>query len=133
MKCVLDLSPERLGKISRNDPDLDLLKVGSFKDSLDYSDHLTEKVAPKIGLAIAEAIGNNEVVKDASYNYRMVDYYPRETNYIEGIVAPRCGEHRDFGSWTLVFPSKAGFQVLMNGTWMDLPHVEEGSAILYPL
>ena len=45
-------------------------------------------------------------------------------------AAPRCGDHRDFGSWTLVFPSEAGFQVYMNDEWMDLPHVEEGCALL---
>lgn len=36
MKRVLDLSPERLREISRNDPDLDLLKTGSLKDVLAY-------------------------------------------------------------------------------------------------
>jgi hypothetical protein len=76
MKRVLDLSPERLSEISRNDPDLDLLKAGSLKDSLDYWEHLTNNVAPNISLAVAEAIGSDDVIKDASYNYRMVDYYP---------------------------------------------------------
>ena len=83
MKRVLDLSPERLEEISKNDPDLDLLKAGSLKNTLDYWEHLTKDVAPKIGLAVAQAIGSDDVLKDASYNYRMVDYYPRNSNDIE--------------------------------------------------
>ena len=130
MKRVLDLSPERLSDISRNDPDLDLLKTGSLKDVLDYWELLTQTVAPKVGQAVAEAIGSEDVVKDASYNYRMIDYYPRNFKDIESIVAPRCGEHRDFGSWTLVFPDANGLQVYVNDEWMELPHIEEGCAIL---
>jgi hypothetical protein len=36
---------------------------------------------------------------DAAFNYRMLDYYEREKY---------DGEHRDFGSFTLIFPSHAG-------------------------
>ena len=91
---------------------------------------LTQKVAPKVGQAVANAIGSEDVVKDASYNYRMIDYYPRNLNDIESTMAPRCGEHRDFGSWTLVFPDAKGLQVYVNDEWMELPQVKEGCAIL---
>eukprot|EP00956_Cyclotella_meneghiniana_P045862 scaffold388056_cov73-Cyclotella_meneghiniana.AAC.1 len=130
MKRVLDLSPERLDEISRNEPNFDLLKTGSLKNTLDYWMSLTKDFAPKIGCAVAYAIGSDDVLKDASFNYRMVDYYPRDVNDINSFVAPRCGDHRDFGSWTLVFPDEMGFQVFMNGEWMDVPRVEEGSALL---
>jgi len=129
MKRVLDLSPERLGEITRNDPNLDLLKEGSLKETIEYWEHLKMNVAPKVGRAVADAIGSEDLLKDSAYNYRMVDYYPR-TDDVEGSVAPRCGEHRDFGSYTLVFPNDVGLQVYVEGQWMDLPSVEDGTAIL---
>lgn len=46
-------------------------------------------------------------------------------------LLPERGEHRDFGSFTLIFPDNTGFQVNVDGReWADLPHVEEGTAIL---
>lgn len=130
MKRVLDLSPERLEAIRTNDPELAVLEEGSLGASLAYWENLRTTVAPKIVRALADAIGSEDVALDASFNYRMVDYYERNQNDTDAVMAPRCGEHRDFGSFTLVFPSHAGFQVSVDGEWEDLPPVEEGTAIL---
>jgi hypothetical protein len=130
-KRVLDLSPERLEEITKNDPELDLLKVGSLKDTLDYWEHLRSEVAPKITRAVSDAIGSEDVAKDAAFNYRMVDYYSRDSSGNQDIaVAPRCGDHRDFGSYTLVFPSSAGLQLSVDGEWIDMPPPEDGTAIM---
>ena len=130
MKRVLDLSPERLEAIHANDPDLVVLQEGALAESLVYWENLRMDVAPKIVRAVAEAVGSEDVVKDAAVNYRMVDYYERNQENMDSMVAPRCGEHRDFGTFTLIFPSHKGFQVNIDGEWMDLPPIQEGSAIL---
>lgn len=129
MKRVLDLSPERLEAIRANDPDLAVLEQGSLAASLAYWEHLRTEFAPKIVRAVADAVGSEDVVNDAAFNYRMVDYYERNQDS-DSIDAPRCGEHRDFGSFTLIFPNHPGFQVSIDGEWMDLPCIEEGTAIL---
>lgn len=131
MKRVLDLSPERIDAIRKNDPNLVVLEEGALANSLKFYEEL-KSVSTKIVRAVADVIGSEDVVADAAFNYRMLDYYEREKyeDNIESAVAPRCGEHRDFGSFTLIFPSHAGFQVNMNGEWMDLESVEEGTAIL---
>jgi phosphoenolpyruvate synthase/pyruvate phosphate dikinase len=130
MKRVLDLSPERLEEIKRNDPELSLLQEGALGATLNYWDSLRTNVASKLVHAVADAIGSEDVVKDAAFNYRMVDYYERNHNDCDCVIAPRCGDHRDFGSFTLIFPSAAGFQVQVDGEWKDLPAVQEGTAIL---
>lgn len=133
MKRVLDLSPERLESIRKNDPNLVFLQDGSrhpLAASLDYWEHLRTNIAPKIVRAIADAVGSEDISKDAAFNYRMVDYYERNSESLNAIVAPRCDEHRDFGSFTLIFPSHAGFQVNIDGEWVDLPTIEDGTAIL---
>ena len=50
---------------------------------------------------------------------------------LESTMAPRCGEHRDFGFFTLIFPSHEGFQVQVDGKWMDLEALEKETAILF--
>ena len=131
MKRVLDLSPERLESILASDPDLAfLLQDGSFAKCLEYWENLSSTIAPKIVRAVADAVGSEDIARDAAFNYRMVDYYARNQDDMDSIVAPRCGEHRDFGSFTLVFPSDEGFQVNADGEWLDLPPIEEGTAIL---
>lgn len=102
MKRVLDLSPERLLQIQANDPALAeeiYQQQGSFRDTMTYWDRLRNGVAPKLEDAVSRAIGRPGILEqDAAYNYRMVDYYERASS---NEVPPRCGEHRDFGSFTL--------------------------------
>lgn len=125
MKSVLDLSPERLDEIAHNDPDL-ALHQGSLGETLAYWELLRTTVAPKLVDAVADAVGCPSVKVDAAINYRMVDYYERQTD----MVPPRCGEHRDFGSFTLVFPSRSGFQIHIDGEWKDVDLPSSGAAIL---
>eukprot|EP01135_Chromosphaera_perkinsii_P011236 Nk52_evm17s2367 gene=Nk52_evmTU17s2367 len=64
-------------------------------------------------------------VKDKNFNYRCIDYFPVKKTGEDrhGVKKPlRCGEHRDFGSFALVFPDATpGLQVFMNGEWMSAP------------
>jgi isopenicillin N synthase-like dioxygenase len=65
---------------------------------------------------------------DVAFHYRMVDCYYEHNDLV--VAAPRCGEHRDFGSFTLIQSTHRGLQVNMDDKWHDVPLVPEGSAIL---
>uniref|UniRef100_A0A7S2XZJ5 Isopenicillin N synthase-like Fe(2+) 2OG dioxygenase domain-containing protein n=1 Tax=Fibrocapsa japonica TaxID=94617 RepID=A0A7S2XZJ5_9STRA len=129
MKRVLDLSPERLEQIKKNDPNLAVIQEGSLAETLSYWENVRTSIAPKIVRAVADAVGTEDIVSDSAFNYRMVDYYERLADS-DSAIAPRCGEHRDFGTFTLIFPSRSGFQVNVDGEWRDIPALEEGTAIL---
>ena len=124
-KRVLDLSPERLAIIQEAEPDLilshpDLSAVLHFWEESKCSTH-------KILKALALAIGSDDVVQDAAFNYRMVDYNAYEK---DGLDAPRCGEHRDFGSFTLIQAVEPGFQYQsQDGDWMAV-EPRAGAALL---
>ena len=48
----------------------------------------------------------------------------------DALVAPRCQEHRDFGSFTLIFSNQPGLQVYIDEEWHAVPSIPTGSAIL---
>lgn len=90
---------------------------GSFSSTLRYWDHLKVQITPKIVSALTNAVGSDGIVKDVAHNYRMVDYYqrPEVDKYPD---APRCVGHRDFGSFTLIFPRDSGLQVYIEEEWI---------------
>lgn len=128
-KRVLDLSPERLAVIEQVEPLLVCRdNDGSLKESLDFWESLQDVSTQKVLPALAKAIGSDDVLKDAAFNYRMVDYYQHDD---DSIAAPRCGEHRDFGSFTLILSTHPGLQVQINkDEWQDVPSIPEGCAIV---
>ena len=73
-------------------------------------------MAPKLLLALAKASGSDGVLDDVHFNYRMVDYYERVANQ----KPPRCGEHRDFGTLTVIFAEQKGLEVFIDGEWRPL-------------
>lgn len=104
-KRVIDLSPQRLSAIAEVDARL-AKELAHLQPALDFFNDLRTRVVPRAIAALAEATGI-DTRKDLLVNYRMVDYYPRAV----GEVAPRCGEHRDFGTLTLIFEDRPGLQV----------------------
>ena len=125
MKRVLDLSPERLAQIKATEPTLAEMPSDELHLTLAFWDRCAAEVMPKLLKAMSTAVGC-DVESDAHCNYRMVDYYERPEN----VAAPRCGEHRDFGTATLVFASQPGLEFSLNDTWRPIPPVPEGSALL---
>jgi len=127
-KRVLDLSSERLAAIEKVDPTL-VQREGeaSLKESLDFWESIQETASRNVLPALAQAIGSDEILEDVAFNYRMIDYYEHED---DSIAAPRCGEHRDFGSFTLILSTRPGLQVFINNEWQEVPLVPEGSAIM---
>jgi hypothetical protein len=129
-KRVLDLSPERLEAIAKIDPEL--LQLDSRLDEALLFWGKLRRLSSNLTQALAQAIGTDDVLKDVAFNYRMVDYYAQKKNEEESRAAPRCGEHRDFGWYTLIFAKEPGLQVQVeDGSWVDVvPPVGGDGAIL---
>ncbi len=77
MKRVLDLSPERLAQILEQIPSLADELGEPLQTMLSFWKSCTEAAGAKLSQALAHAIGSPDVLLDAHYNFRMVDYYER--------------------------------------------------------
>lgn len=115
MKRVLDLSPERLETIAKVNPTL-FQHANDLNETLTFWEDLRQNKAQKLLQAVALATGSKDVMNDAAFNYRMVDYYRRTWH-----EPPRCSDHRDFGSFTLIMTTGPGLQVFHAGSWHDVP------------
>jgi isopenicillin N synthase-like dioxygenase len=131
-KRVLDLSPERLKAIETADPELLQLDNSGLNKALSFWDKIRQ-LSFKTTQALAKAIGTEDVLKDTAFNYRMVDYYATNTNAQQVSAVPRCGEHRDFGWYTLIFAKEPGLQIQVDdGSWIDVrPSVDGGALLLF--
>lgn len=112
--------------ISAKEPSLIEAAGAPLTSALAFWDNLRTSVAPKLLHALAASSGSNDVLIDAHFNYRMVDYYSRPRDS----TPPRCGEHRDFGTFTLLFSREPGLQANVAGKWVDLAPPPEGGAVL---
>lgn len=129
LKRVLDLSPERLEVIRKVQPELLEQDSKELQETLSYWDDLTATYASKLLEAVAHAITGqscedkkNIVTNDAAFNYRMVDYYPRSLlGEDDAMEPPRCSEHRDFSTFTIISTTGPGLQVYHDGIWHNVP------------
>jgi len=143
-KRVLDISPERLQAIREaqaqaqqssnlSDEDKENLSLSSqlgsaLERALAWWASLEENNRQHILEALALAIGSDGCMVDVHSNYRMVDYYPHGKE--SSLVPPRCGEHRDFGAFTLVFSDKPGLELFVGGEWRAVAPLPSNSAVL---
>jgi len=111
-KRTLDLSEQRLAAINANDPDL--LNAIDLQPVLDFFQEVQNLAAPI--LSAIQKIGNFSI-QEERYNFRIVDYYTRNRMSQN----PRCGEHYDFGTMTLIFTDNPGLEVEINGEWKSPP------------
>jgi isopenicillin N synthase-like dioxygenase len=58
----------------------------------------------------------------------MVDHHPSENE--RELIAPRCGEHGDFGSLAVIQATHPGLQVFLDNKWQELPPIPRGSSTL---
>lgn len=119
-KVSFDLSPSRLRSIVENDKELVSDLGGDFHKILSFYNIVQEKVIPRLVRLAEKGIdGGSELNlhQQMNYNYRLVDYYPVRSQ------STRCGEHRDYGTFTLIFQDQlvGGLEVLNNGSWVPVP------------
>lgn len=136
-KRVLDFSPARIDAVSRADPTIVDDLGAPLATALAYFEAVRAVEVPRLAAAVADAAGAPTIAADALCNYRMVDYYQRAAGGSDAATQPpRCGEHRDFGSFTLIFQdSVGGLEVFVpggngGGVWAPVPVGEPGEAVL---
>ena len=115
LKIPFDMSPDRLdalGKELRAELGDDFDTVMSF-----FTEHL-QKVSDLVSEELAGFCGKKSCELKGTYNYRMCDYFP----ITEKMAGPRCGKHRDYGSFTLIVADKPGLEVWnpVEGKWVDV-------------
>lgn len=131
-KRVLDLSPARLDAVAAADPGLVAALAARLEAPLSYFDTARTTDVPRLQAALADAAGVPALAADRLCNYRLVDYYERPVGGGGAAVGPRCGEHRDFGSMTLVFPSGPGLEVCADGdTWTPVVTRPDEAVLLF--
>jgi hypothetical protein len=130
-KRVLDLSPERLAIIEQADPEIFAAAANSTELAhvLEFWEQ-SANTSRKLLLALADATGSDDILKDAAFNYRMVDY----DAHGDEMEAPRCGEHRDFGSFSLIHCRNPGLEVqTAQGEWLSVaaPPTPDSALLLF--
>lgn len=127
-KRVLDLSPDRLASIAARAPEVceDPELAAAMQAILPWWRSVEEIALPLVNGALELSCGP-QVHEDVSTNYRMVDYYATNSP-AESVV--RCGEHRDFGAFTLVFSDVQGLQIEDNGAWKEVAAWKLSEAVL---
>lgn len=118
-KRCIDLSPARLATILENDPGLQDELGEPLNEAIAFFEKARVEMGSKVAQALALASKSSYDAAELRYNYRMIDYFPRPS---EASVSPRCGAHRDFGPFTIIWQhGAAGLEVKVSDTWVSVP------------
>jgi isopenicillin N synthase-like dioxygenase len=101
-KTTIDLSAARLERLSRLAPEL-ISRLGTeFTDVLDFFNAVERELVPAVMSATSDAAGIDMAAlhRERNHNYRLVDYFTKQTN--QGEEAARCGEHKDYGTFSII-------------------------------
>eukprot|EP00487_Bulimina_marginata_P002466 TRINITY_DN15716_c0_g1_i1.p1 TRINITY_DN15716_c0_g1~~TRINITY_DN15716_c0_g1_i1.p1 ORF type:complete len:171 (-),score=10.58 TRINITY_DN15716_c0_g1_i1:249-761(-) len=80
---------------------------------------MSAEIAPKISEALCAAFPMQIDANSVDYNFRMIDYY--QSKQAKATNQARCGEHRDFGLFTLISQDKTGgLQIQRDNKWHDI-------------
>ena len=117
-KRVLDLAAHRIAAIAATAPEVAAELGAPLTDSLTFFRQVEVDVVPMLLQALSLATKNSDIGSNYQTAYRMVDYYERRGDS----AAPRCGEHRDYGTLTIIFQDGAGgLEAKVAGEWQPLP------------
>jgi hypothetical protein len=117
-KTTIDLSVARLQKLKELDPAL-INDLGSeFADVLDFYSMVERDILPLLMRATSAIVGQDiaPLHASANNNLRLIDYFASD-------VENRCGEHRDYGTFTIVFQDRSvgGLEFDVDGKWVPVP------------
>lgn len=147
-KRTIDLSPSRLEVLKRVDVGVCDELGTDFESAVGFFESVKSTGLPRVLAATADAWKVKSLRDGDVFNYRMVHYYgsgneeEREEDEENGILngsrksnntekPGRCGEHRDFGSATLVFQDGIqGLQVTVDNEWRNVQPVTGNVALL---
>ena len=117
-KVPFDLSYDRI-KVLEKHPGLFEQLGDDFPILLDFYSRIEQEVLPRLFDCLSSTIGCDmkALHSDKNFNFRVIDYFPKLKSN-----DARCGEHRDYGSFTLIFQDEiGGLEVLdSSGSWVSL-------------
>jgi hypothetical protein len=119
-KTTIDLSITRLEKLRELDPTLVSDLGDDFDNVLKFYEIIEKEILPLLMQATSQITGSDLVPfhKNRNNNLRLIDYFQTED-----VTGPRCGEHRDYGTFTVVFQDGAvgGLEFGIDGKWIPVP------------
>ena len=119
-KTTIDLSVNRLQELRKLDLSLVEALGQDFSDVLAFYTIIEKEVLPILTQATSRISGVSlETLHDEmNNNLRLIDYFP-----CADPSGPRCGEHRDYGTYTIVFQDGAvgGLEFEIDGNWIKVP------------
>jgi 2OG-Fe(II) oxygenase superfamily len=119
-KTTIDLSVARLQKLRELDPALVHDLGQDFDDVLRFYAVVEKDVLPLLMQATSRIAGSDLAPMHAkgNNNLRLIDYFPSAAPR-----GPRCGEHIDYGTYTVVFQDGAvgGLEFDIDGKWVPVP------------
>lgn len=119
-KTTIDLSISRLQSIREMDPTLVEALGDEFEEIVRFYTYIETDVLPIITRATSNISGANmEVIHNGTNNHlRLIDYFPCPEP-----SGPRCGEHRDYNTYTIVFQDGdvGGLEFEVEGDWKSVP------------
>lgn len=122
LKVPFDMSPERFAKLGAKMTEL----LGKpFEECMHFFNESLGRWKTVIDQELAEITSQPVPLSDTE-NWRMVDYFPLDT----AARGPRCGKHRDYGSYTLIVADQPGLEIFdeVRGIWVDVYESSENAA-----
>ena len=99
---TIDLSATRLERLSTLAPEL-IGQLGTeFTDVLDFFNAVECELVPTVMKATSDAAGIDMVLlhRERKHNYRLVDYFTKQSN--QGEEAARWGAHKDYRTFSII-------------------------------
>ena len=131
-KRTWSLSSNEISIVNKKNPSLVPWIGAELNSALCFIDRICNQVAPLILSAICKAVQIDVDAEKINFNCCMLDYYGSANALVQKCGA-KCGEHRDFGLFTLIFQdSTGGLQIQRcDGKWYDIEADEHSVVCLF--
>lgn len=119
-KVAFDINARRLAALKRV-PNLEEKLGASFQTVLTFFEEIEQQLIPKV-MDVVSIVSGQDLTACHTHNnnnFRINDYPAHFPD--NSAKERRCGAHRDFGTFTLMFPDGEGLQLEREGGYVNLP------------